>query len=154
MLTLQGVIFNLCTDTRDTAFFIHDSDDDDGTIDISIDVSFHTNTFEGDSVEPSISINPVKTNRKSLSELVGMSFKVKTVEEAEEREDTFYLWEHEPFESYVLTILDIAGDKIHIQCAGIAIIDGYAKPYKTADFSMDCWLPIITGKDDWAKYGL
>ncbi|MFD0716302.1 hypothetical protein [Paenibacillus sp. GCM10027626] len=154
MFILQGVSFPLRTDERGSAFYVHGSDDGD-TIDISVDAHFQENTFEGDdNVEPYVSINPIQTNKNSLSDLIGMSFEVKTIEEADEREDTLYIWEHEPFENYLLNIVDIKDDKVHIQCKGTAVTDGYAEPYKTVEFTMDCWLPIITGVDDWKKYGL
>lgn len=152
MLVIQGVSFPLRTDTRDSAFFIYEGDG--GTIDISLDAKFQKRVFAGDNAGPHVTINPIKTNKKSLPELAGMSFEVKTAEEADEREDTLYLWEHEPFENYVLTILEVTQDSAHIHCAGTAIIDGYARPCKTAVFSMDCRLPVITKAEDWDKYGL
>lgn len=45
-------------------------------------------------------------------------------------------------EKYEFKILEINEKKIHIQIKGTAITDGYAQPYKTADFSGDFWLPL------------
>lgn len=154
MLVLQEVSFDVRTDTRDTAFFIHDSDDNDGTIEISLDVSLKRNDFMGQNVCPSICINPIKTQAKLLAELIGESFEIKSIEEADEREDTLYVFEHEPFENYKLTILELTNDKVHIHCTGTAITDGYVNPYKTSSFQLDCWLPIITGVNDWKKFDL
>lgn len=154
MLVLQEVSFDVDIDTRDTAFFIHDSGDHDGTIEISLDVSFKNNAFMGENVSPSVCINPIKTQAKRLDELIGSSFEVTSINEANEREDTLYIFEHEPFENYKLTILELTPDKVHIQCTGTAITDGYANPYKTSSFQLDCWLPIITGPNDWEKYNL
>ena len=154
MLILQGVAFQLRTDTRNSAFYIHDSDNDDGTLEISLDATFLKNSFESNNVGPYLSINPIQTGKKTLSEIKGMSFEIKTIEEADEREDTFYIFEHEPLLHYTLTVLELSDNEAHIQCTGVAITDGYSKPYKSADFTMDCRLPVITNKNDWIKYGL
>lgn len=74
--------------------------------------------------------------------MVGRTFSVDNVEKSDEREDTFYLFEHEPMESYQFTILEIKDNEIHIAISGIAITDGYSEPYKVADFTIDCWLSI------------
>ncbi len=47
-------------------------------------------------ISPSICINPIDTDKSDVKELVGTTFSVKTVEESEEREDSFYLYENEP----------------------------------------------------------
>lgn len=153
-LLLQGVPFLLCTDNRNSAFYISGSDDDDRTLEISVDATFQKNDFEGNRVGPYLVINPTQTGKKNLSEIKGMSFEVKNLEEADEREDTLYIFEHEPLACYELTVLELTNDDAHIQCTGVAITDGYSKPYKTSEFTMNCHLPVITNKNDWAKYGL
>lgn len=152
MLLLQDVQFEIDTKTRDTAFFI--SKNDNNTLDISMDISFQENIFEEESVSPCLVINEHKTNVKTLEQIFGNSFSVEDIQTADDREDTFYLYEHEPFMQYKLEILTVEKEKIHIKCVGTVITDGYANPYKTANFTLDCWLPIITNKNDWEKYGL
>ena len=85
---------------------------------------------------------------------MGKSFKIETIEASDEREDTFYIFEHEPLENYELTLLEIQNDTMHISCTGIAVIDGYVEPYIIGKFKIDCWLPIITDEKDWAKFGV
>ncbi len=150
-LNLGGVLFELNTQTRDTAFFLHK---EDGELEYSLDCQFQANEFMEEMVEPRLCLSPVATNKKNQEELVGSYFEVKKIEEAMEREDTMYLFEHEPLESYQFTILAFQNDMVHIQWNGTAVTDGYARPYQTAEFWLDCWLPIITRKEDWEKFGL
>ncbi len=69
-------------------------------------------------------------------------------------EDTFYIYEHEPFPAYKLKVLEIQTDHAHIQCSGILVSDGYAKPYTTEKFEIDSWLPVIESVKEWEKLGL
>ncbi|MDE7425654.1 MAG: hypothetical protein K2N51_18495 [Lachnospiraceae bacterium] len=148
-LFLDGISFELNTKTRDTAFFIFQ---EDNGLEYSFDCCFDRRSFKGENITPSICINPIGTSAKNIEDLVGEHFEVKTVDEAQEREDSLYVYEHEPLENYRLRLLEVKNDRIHIMCIGTAIIDGYAQPYKTAPFELDCWLPIITCKEDWEKF--
>ena len=47
-----------------------------------------------------------------------------------------YIYEHEPMISYKLKILEIRNSKVHIQCSGILIVDGYAEPYEQEKFGL------------------
>lgn len=152
-LILEKIKFELDSRTRSSAFFLYNIDEEN-TLEYSIECSFKQNKFEGESISPSLSINPIETNIRDIKNLIGESFKVETIEESDEREDTFYIFEHEPLENYELTILEIKNDMARIRCTGIAVIDGYADPYVTGEFKIDCWLPIITDKKDWDKFGL
>lgn len=152
MLILHNTTFKIKNNTRDTAFFV--SDDEDGYLEYAIDVSTVDKEYEGQLVSPYLIINYIKTSAKLLFDLVGLTYEVSNIELANEREDTFYLYEHEPLEKYKISILSISDGKAHIKCEGTAITDGYSTPYETAKFQVDCWLPIITDKSDWAKFGL
>ena len=81
----------------------------------------------------------VRIGKCSLSAL---SVTVSTIEEADEREDSFYLYEHEPFVEYKLEVKDIEGDKVRILLKAIVVEDGYAKPYTAASLEVDCWLKL------------
>ncbi|MGY3778735.1 hypothetical protein [Isobaculum melis] len=150
-MNFENVVFELNTRTRDTVFFIFDTEDG---LEYAVDCSFDSKEFYGQQIAPSLCINPILTNAVNKEELVGKSFSVENIEQADEREDTFYVFEHEPLEKYQLTILDIDNDRAHIECTGIAVIDGYSEPYKTGKFEIKCWLPIITNVSDWDKFGL
>ena len=65
---------------------------------------------------------------------------VEDVKESDKREDTLYVFEHEPPERYSFMIIEILNQTVYIQTEGIAIVDRYANPYKTAFFSGDFWL--------------
>ena len=152
LFILEDVKFDIDNNTRDTAFFI--DNDKTGSLKISLDVTCQKNQFRDEAVTPYLVINWHKTHARNLQELVGKIFKVEDIETADKREDTFYLYEHKPLVKYQLEILSIRENKIHAKCEGISVIDSYSTPYLTADFKLDCHLPIISGKDDWAKYGL
>ncbi|MBB6713890.1 hypothetical protein [Clostridium gasigenes] len=152
-LLLEKTEFELDIQTKDSAFFVSPGDDRDG-LQYSIECSFKNKEFEGANVSPALIINWIETNVKKFENLVNLNFEVETVEEADKREDTFYVVEHEPLENYKLTVLEIQNDKAHIKCIGTAIIDGYSVPYTTGEFEIDCWLPIITNQNDWAKFDL
>lgn len=151
MLKIKNVIFEENTNTRDTGFFIHHID---RNYEISLDIDYLENLYNGEECSPNMCINSFETNTNQLTDLVGQEFSVKNIETALEREDTFYFYEHEPFVEYTLKVLGIENKKIHIECKGTAVIDGYADPYETAKFELDCWLPIITSAKDWESLGL
>lgn len=140
-LRLKDNIYNIQAE-NDTRLYIMESDENEGTLTVSVDILFESGEYDGEDVTPYICINEHETNVSDVSELAGKSFSVDNVDEADEREDTFYLFEHEPMERYKMTILEIENDQMHIEIAGVAITDGYANPYKTDDFSIDCWLDI------------
>ncbi|MEG0593322.1 MAG: hypothetical protein RR512_08395 [Coprobacillus sp.] len=150
-LILDDVLFKIDSKTRDTAFFITK---DAAGIKYSFDCSFEENEFWEDQISPSICINSIKTEVKNIEDLVGQCFEINDIREADKREDTFYVYEHEPLENYKLKVLEIKDDKAHIVCSGTAIIDGYAEPYTSTKFELDCWLPIIENANDWSKFGL
>ena len=103
---------------------------EDGSASWSVDVGFAKGNFRGETIAPSICINPISTDKNSAAELIGESFSVMAIEESDDREDSFYIYEHEPIVSYKLKILEIRNSKAHIQCSGILIVDGYAEPYE------------------------
>ncbi len=139
-LVLNSEVFEL-ESGRDSKFYVCDSDENEGMITVGFDISFQKKKYRNEIMSPSISINVHETGVSKLEEIIGHVFKVDTLEEADEREDTFYLYEHEPMEKYEFSILETKDQKIHIQMKGIAIVDGYADPYETAEISVDCWLP-------------
>lgn len=133
---------------------IYFEEDEDEPAAWSIDIGFTKGDFNGTKISPSICINSINTTKKSIAELIGESFSVTTAAESYDREDSFYIYEHEPLVSYELKILEIKDDTAHIMCKGILIVDGYAKPPATEKFEIDSWLPIIKSVNDWEKFGL
>lgn len=137
-LVLGGVNFTL-DDCNETEFYIFGSDVQEGTITISFDVLFQEERFQNDMAAPFICVNSHETGKKSVAELAGTTWHVDTIEKADEREDLFYLFEHEPMEKYKFTVVEVLDQQVHIQIEGVAIVDGYAKPYQTAEFFGDIW---------------
>ena len=117
----------------------------------AVDIGFKPGDFEGNEISPSICINPIDTDKSTVKELVGTTFWVKTVEESEEREDSFYIYENEPLIEYRIEVLDIAEAKAHIKCNGVLILDGYAEPWIEEGFEIDSWVPVIESAQDWNK---
>ena len=117
----------------------------------AVDIGFKPGDFEGNEISPSICINPIDTDKSDVKELVGTTFWVKTVEESEEREDSFYIYENEPLIEYRIEVLDIAEAKAHIKCNGVLILDGYAEPWIEEGFEIDSWVPVIESAQDWNK---
>lgn len=151
MFKLGNVNFEINTKTRQTAFFIYE---EDGLLEFSVDILCLDNEYEGEQCGPYLVINPIETNEMKIDKLIGKEYSIDSVEKSLEREDSFYVYEHEPMEKYTLRILEIDDRNVHINVIGIAITDGYSNPYKTDEFKIDCWLPLITCKEDWQYFGL
>ncbi|MBE6754373.1 MAG: hypothetical protein E7559_08520 [Ruminococcaceae bacterium] len=120
----------------------------------SVDIGFSQGRFKGEEIAPSLCINPIETSKASAAQLAGESFSADTIEQCQEREDSFYIFEHEPMVCYTLKVLEVSDGKAHVTCSGTLVVDGYAEPYTTATFSIDSWIPVIESPDDWDKLGL
>ena len=151
-LKLNDTFFALNTNTRDTAFFVF-NDSEDG-LEYSVDCCFQANEFQQERVTPKLQLGIIVTSVQRIEDTAGMTFTVKNMDEAYNRDDLFYIFEQEPLVNYQLSILEFKEDRVHITCSGTAVNDGYADPITTATFEIDCWLPVITDIKDWEKYGL
>lgn len=151
VLTLANVLFEENMKTRDTAFFF---DDEDGKFSISFDIDYLSNQVEEEEWCPRLCINWFEVGTRDLFKLVGRSFSCENIQKSMEREDSFYLYEHEPFVEYRFTILAVENKKIHIEGSGTIVRDGYADPYTTAHFALNGWLPVITCAKDWDRLGI
>ena len=118
----------------------------------SLDIGFCEGDFGDETVVPAICINPIDTDKNSVEELVGEKIRVTTIEECDDREDTFYLYESEPMVSYDLEVLEIRDNRAHLICKGILIVDGYSEPYIQESFEIDSWVPVIESVNDWVKF--
>lgn len=126
-------------DESESCFYI---DRENDMIQFSLDISTKDKEYHNEKHAPSIDIRWFETRKNDISELIGMEVTVSTIEESDEREDTFYLYEHEPFVKYRLNIINTHNESIHISMKGIVVEDGYAKPYTTETLDIDCWLRI------------
>ena len=132
----------------------YDQGDEEEPASWSVSVGFAQENFDGEEILPSLCINPIDTDKRSVGDLAGASFSVDTMEESMDREDTFYIYEHEPLVNYQLKVLEIRDRKAHIQCAGTLVVDGYADPCTTEKFEIDSWIPVIQSAADWEKFGM
>lgn len=114
----------------------------------SVDIGFKNGNFGDDILSPAICINPITTDKNSIGDLVGEKFRVATIEECDDREDTFYIYESEPMVSYDLEVLEIRDNRAHLICKGILIVDGYSEPYIQESFEIDAWIPVIESVND------
>ncbi len=148
-LILGGYKFAV-KDCRETAAFIFDNDEDIDeerdviTKTLSVDVWFEEGMFGDETVSPEMITGDFATGTDQIDDMIGMEFAVKDAEEAEEREDTLYVFEHEPLMNYKLKVLGKEGGQLHVQISGTAITDGYSRPEQTAPFEGEFWLNIRT----------
>ena len=115
---------------------------DKNFISINLELSFEDGEYNDLEVSPYIEINYIKTSTNKLDDLKGILFELNDVNESLSRGDRFYLNESEPFVKYKIEILEIDEQKAHIKLNGIGITDGYSKPYKTENFTVDAIIPI------------
>lgn len=138
MFRLNNVEFEI-SDTE--SIFYIDNKNKNG-LSFGLDVDCKSAEYDGENVEPSICINYFETNAKRIEDLNGMEVFVNSLEESNEREDTMYLFEHEPFEKYSLKILESKNGRVHVFCEGVAVTYGYSEPYMFAPFELDAWIKI------------
>lgn len=151
MLKIRDFIFEENWNNRQSCFMFFKADQGT-TSSWAVDIGFVHGNFDGDEISPSLCINPIDTDKNSIMELTGTIFSAKTVEESEDREDSFYIYEHEPLVDYKVEILEISDEKAHIKCNGTLIVDGYADPCIKEKFEIDSWIPVIESAEDWEKY--
>ena len=138
-MTLGGFEFEV-DDCENTKFYVTEGEEEDGTIAVSFDVKFKRGKFGSEDVAPEMIINDFETGKEDIEDVIGSEFTVETVDEADEREDTLYIYEHEPFMNYTLKLIDKEDDIIHLTISGTAITDGYSEPEETAEFEGKFWL--------------
>lgn len=155
MLKLGKFVFEDDWEDRRSSLMYFEGDEEEGELPSwCVSVGFKEGEYNGEIVSPVLDINPIDTEKESVEELVGEIFSISTIEESEEREDLFYIYEHEPFVEYQLKVLEIKDDKAHVQCSGTLIADGYTVPSIEETFEIDSWVPVILGVEDWEKFGL
>lgn len=137
------LIFEIEKSMRNTAFFISvHSNQSTLTVDLALEVKAVTN-YDKEISSPSICINSFTTEVSHFKDLIGKKFIINTLEEAAEREDTFYVYEHETLCDYVLEILDIDNEFICTKCYGHANIY-WDSPYATnVPFEIQGNFPIL-----------
>lgn len=135
MFRFNGVNFEI--DENGSQFY---TDMEDGHIQFALDIKTTKGEYRGEKHAPSLDISWFDTEVTDIQNLAGIKVSVTSIEEADEREDTFYLYEHEPFVEYKLEIIDVNDNIFHVRINGTVVEDGHAKPYTTAPLEIDCFL--------------
>ena len=148
MLKLGQHTFKEDLTTRESNFMFFQAEDGEPAS-WSVDCSFMEGTYGDEEIYPAICINPIETEVSSVEELVGTTFCINSVEECDEREDLFSIYEMYPMCKYQIDILEISGNKAHVKCFGTAIVEESDEETKMEEFEMDVWLPIVVDVDDW-----
>ena len=105
-----------------------------------IEMDFLEGNYKNEKISPIININTIPLNVEKIMDLKGIILSTKTPEESDTREDYLMLYESEPFEKLTVEIISIKENKAHIKLSGIAITDGYTKPYKKEEFKVEAMI--------------
>ena len=97
--------------------------------------------FEDD-IMPLLAPHTFEVEATAPSQLLGWKYELADIDTSLELEDDFYIFEHEPMESYRIEILELTANKVHIHFAGMVVEDGYARPYTTVPAEIDCWVRL------------
>lgn len=108
----------------------------------NLELHYNNGEYVGEAVSPSIILNYIKTKKQTFADLKKESFKVDSMEDCEEREDEFYIFEHEPMIKYTVKIKDVKDGKALVSCTGTAVEDGYAEKPKKVKFSLEEWVTV------------
>jgi len=140
MLKLGKYEFTLDEGSKENFLWL--CSDDKGNKAWNLELHFSEGEYDGETVLPMIILNYIKTKKQSPEELKNESFKVGSLEDCEEREDEFYIFEHEPMLKYAVKIKDVKDGKALVSCTGTAVEDGYAEKPKKVKFSLEEWVKI------------
>lgn len=141
-LKIGDTTFGLNTSALYSRVGIMDSEENEGTYMLAVNVTFQEGIYDGEEIKPDFGIYYYEMNVDDVSKMVGMSIEMNDRHQSIEREDLVVLIENEAFEKYKINILGIENDEMHIEMSGSIIKDIDKWPLETVDFYMDCWLVI------------
>lgn len=150
MLTLGKNKFELDNSSDENRLYL--CSDEKGNMAWNLELHYSAGEYGGETVQPTLIINYIKTKKHTPAELQGESFKAGSIEECEEREDEFYIFEHEPMFKFSVKIKNIKDGKALVFCLGTAVEDGYAEKPKKTKFDIEEWVTIgeMTVNDDFS----
>lgn len=140
MLTLGKYKFTLDEVSKENSLWL--CSDEKGNKAWNLELHFSEGEYDGETVLPTIILGYIKTKKQSPEELKNESFKIGSLEDCEEREDEFYIFEHEPMLKYTVKIKDVKNGKALVSCTGTAVEDGFADKPKKVKFSFEEWVAI------------
>lgn len=140
MLTLGKYKFNLDEGSPENRLYL--CTDEKGKKAWNVELHFAEGEYGGETVCPTLILGYIKTEKQTPAELKNESFKSNSIEECEEREDEFYIFEHEPMFKYNVKIADFRDGKALVCCSGTAVEDGYADKPKKVKFALEEWVTV------------
>ncbi len=140
MLSLGKYKFTLDEGSPENRLYL--CTDENGKKAWNVELHFAEGEYGGETVSPTIIFGYIKTKKQTPAELKNESFKVGSIEECEEREDEFYIFEHEPMLKYSVKIADFRDGKALVCCSGTAVEDGYADKPKRVKFALEEWVTV------------
>ena len=141
-LKIGDTTFELNTSALYSKVGVMDSEENEGTYMLAVNVTFQEGIYDGEEIKPDFGIYYYEMNVDDVSKMVGMSIEMNDRHQSIEREDLVVLIENEAFEKYKINILGIENDEMHVEMSGSIIKDIDKWPLETVDFYMDCWLVI------------
>lgn len=109
----------------------------------NLTLNFLEGKYNNELVEPEIIINNHTLNINKLEDLKNKTLTVSNVQESLKREDSFYLYEFEPFLKYELIVKEIDEEKAHIIITGTAITNDISPSSKGEEFTTDVIVNVI-----------
>ncbi len=140
MLTLGKYKFALNENSDEN--FLYLCTDEKGNKAWNLECHFEDGVYGDETVSPMISINYVKTKKQSPAELKGEKWSVSDMDECDEREDFFYIYECEPMFKYTVKIKDVKDNKALVSCSGNATEDSGEDKPKKVKFSFEEWITV------------
>lgn len=152
MLTLGKYKFALDENSAENRLYL--CTDENGKKAWNVELHFAEGEYNGEIVSPMVILGYIKTEKQTPEALKNERFKVNSSEECEEREDEFYIFEHEQMLKYGVTIKDVKNGKILVSCLGTAIEDGYSEKPKKVKFDFEEWVTVeeMTVNEDFSDH--
>ncbi len=140
MLTLGKYKFALDESSDENCLYL--CTDEEGYKAWNLECHFKSGEYKDEKISPMISINYIKTKKQSPADLKGEKWSVSDMDECDEREDAFYIYECEPMFRYTVKIKDVKDSRALVSCSGSAVEDGGAEKLKKVKFSFEEWIAV------------
>lgn len=153
MLTLGKYKFALDEGSEENSLYL--CSDENGKKAWNLELHFTEGEYGDETVSPMIILGYIKTDKQTPDALKGERFKINSPEECEEREDEFYIFEHEPILKYTVKIADIKDGRALVSCSGTAVEDAYADKPKKVKFAFEEWVTVeeMAVNEDFSDHG-
>lgn len=152
MLTLGKYKFALDEGSEENSLYL--CSDENGNKAWNLELHFAEGEYGDETVSPMIILGYIKTDKQTPDALKNESFKVNSPEECEEREDEFYIFEHELMLKYSVAIKDFKDGRALVSCSGTAVEDGFSDKPKKVKFAFEEWVTVeeMTVNEDFSDH--